>query len=235
MLPQHRVRGQRLAVRHPAVGPDRGAFLNRLELAVGDGRARQQALVHEFAVCQVQQVVRDQLVVGLHLDDAADEGEVGIQMAAEIRDRGGIGLVFVAEPQPDHAVAFHEGVLRHLHLRRDHATGMRIQNAGAGAVEAQPVVAALDRVADQLAQVQRREPVRAGIADGRDLAVLLAVQHDRSFQDRAFEQAARDLARPGGDVPGVAQIAVGAHVRPAPRARSWRPPTCGWFRSSAAA
>ena len=62
---------------------------------------------------------------------------------------------------------------------------------------------------DDLSHVQGREPVRAAVLKGGDIAVGLAIENDRLLHDRAGQQLAVDeIVRPGRHVPGVAQIGL---------------------------
>src|SRR5215469_8379977 len=91
---------------------------------------------------------------------------------------------------------------------------MRIEHAGARAVELEPMIGALDAVAaDDLAHVQRREAMRAAILQRSDAAICGAVEDDRLLEDGAREQRALgEIVGPGRDVPGIAQIGAADHL-----------------------
>ena len=91
---------------------------------------------------------------------------------------------------------------------------MRVVHAGAAAVEFQPMIRALDAVAaDDLAHGERREAVGAAVFDRRDLAVTLAIQHDRLVHERAGDELpVAELVGPGRHVPGIAQERAGDHL-----------------------
>src|ERR1700742_1295797 len=91
------------------------------------------------------------------------------------------------------------------HLRWHRTRRVRIKRATSCTVELQPVIFALDPVAEQRSHAQGRETVRALIAQGNGGAVLLAIEHDMLADDLAVQQAPADLLRPGRDIPGIFQ------------------------------
>ena len=118
-------------------------------------------------------------------------------------DSGGIGLRRVAHPDP------HEGVLLHHGEAADAGALQDVRlagdaDAGAGAVEDQAVVAALQAFLDDRAHVQRRAAVAAHVEQGGDVVLLVAEQYDGLVADAAGQRCFGDFIGPGGDVPGVA-------------------------------
>ena len=85
---------------------------------------------------------------------------------------------------------------------RDHVLAGNA-HAGAGLVVAQPMVVALQRVADELALGQGQVAVGAAILERDRRAVLEPIEHDRLAQDDAAERAPRDLVIVGRDVPAI--------------------------------
>ena len=86
----------------------------------------------------------------------------------------------------------------------DQAGAVRIVGTFAGAVKAQRVINANNVVALSLAQMQRRETVRAAVVHRDRRAVLLPVDEDRGVEDLAVEQAlALHFPRQRSGVPGV--------------------------------
>jgi len=84
---------------------------------------------------------------------------------------------------------------------------VRIVAAGTRAIEAEPMIPALDRVALQAPTAQRREPMRATIEQRGGSAVTRAKQHQRFLEERARDELpVCQLIGPRGDVPSVTQI-----------------------------
>ena len=205
----HQLRPDRrwLAIRAPAVGPDGRSGLQRLQLADRDRLARQGAFVQEIGVGQVQQVVGDQLVIGRDVHHAPDRGKAGGVITGKVGQQRLVRLVRIAHPDPDRAAPLDQRIGGHFHRGRDHPAAMRVEHALAALAEHHAVVIALHRVADPLAHVQRGEAVRAEIAHRHRIAVFLAIEQDRLFQDRAgFQRRIAQFMRPGGDVPCALQI-----------------------------
>src|SRR5262245_11004001 len=94
---------------------------------------------------------------------------------AEVRHLGWVRWL-VAHPDPDRLVLLDDGIAMHPGAWRNVLVTMRIERAGAGRAELEPVIGALHTVAvDDLAHAQRREPVRAAVLQRDDAAVRLAV------------------------------------------------------------
>src|SRR5258708_34436943 len=91
---------------------------------------------------------------------------------------------------------------------------MRIQDAGAGRIELQSVVGALDAIAiDDLSHVQGRESMRAAVLQRGNVSVRFSVENDRLFQNGAAEQlTVGEIIGPGGDIPRVAEIGSADHL-----------------------
>ena len=125
-------------------------------------------------VAEIEQIVRDQLIIALHVGITLATGEfVRIVEEAEVRDQIGIGLGCIAHPDPDPLVALDRRIALDAGARLLAVIVMRRLDTGTAAVEAQPVIAALQRIADALAHRQRHEPVRAAIEDCRRLPSAL--------------------------------------------------------------
>ncbi len=159
--------------------------------------------MQEVEVGQLHQVVDAELVVGPEPVAAPDLAVAGIGQVAVVGDQGGIGEPGVAHPDPQGRMPLREWEGGHLGVRRD-AVAVGAAHARARAVEAQAVVAALDRVADEAAAVEMGEAVRTAVVQGDGRAVLAAEHHHRRVQQPACEQPAPDLLGPGGDIPDVA-------------------------------
>ena len=114
-----------------------------------------------------------------------------------------IRLGRIAHPDPHECVLLHHGEAADAGAFED----VRLAgdaDAGAGAVEDQTMIAALQAFLDDLAHVQRRATVAAHVEQRRDAVLLVAEQHDGLVADAAGQRGFADLIGPGGDVPGVA-------------------------------
>jgi len=77
----------------------------------------------------------------------------------------------------------------------------------------QPMVAARQLALAQLAQRERRAPVRTKVLQRRHLPVLVAVEHDFLLADGAPEQALIDLVGVAGHVPGIFQEHAHSYIQ----------------------
>ena len=163
--------------------------------------------VHIGQMRQVEQVVVEQLVMARDMKRriALHDRPVRMVHHVPVRQQAFIRLVRVARPDPDVLVLFeyrpgpHEAVRRHLRLAGDF-------HAGAGRVEFQPVIAALQDVADDLALRQRQVPVAAAVFQRDRVPGAVPEQDERLVQDGARQRfVRRHLVIPGSGVPGVFQ------------------------------
>ena len=147
----------------------------------------ENALVQVGGVAEVEKIVDHQLVVGAD-DDAVALGGVEFRHViehAEVRHLVGIGRR-VAHPDPDRLVLFEHRIAFDPGPRRNVLGAVRVVHAGAGAVELQAMIRALDAIAvNDFAHAQRREAVRTAVLDCRHAAVGLAIEHDRFGHDGA--------------------------------------------------
>ena len=122
----------------------------------------------------------------------------------EIGDRRRIGQRRIAHPDPNPVIALGDRIGLDLGAARNL---LLAGNAGAAAVgaEAQPVIVALQLVADELAHGQRQMPVRAAIFHRHRRARFGAEEHDGLAQNGARQRLAADLGIGRGDVPVIAQ------------------------------
>ena len=176
-------------------------------------------------VAQIEQVVDDELIIGLD-DDAVALGGVQLRHVVEhreVRDFAGIGWRR-AHPDPDRLVLLDHRIALHARARRNVFGAVRVAYAGAAAVEFETVIRALDAVAaDDLTHGERREAMGATILDGRDAAVTFAIEHDRLVHERAGDELpVTKLIGPRCHVPGIAQECPGNHLLPRLRAIRFR-------------
>ncbi|WRD75875.1 hypothetical protein QQ987_13965 [Sphingobium baderi] len=115
----------------------------------------------------------------------------------------GVGLFRFAHPDPQSAVAFLNPVGWHLCGSRNLAFAEGIENALPAPVEAKTVIGAFDGVTLHLALVQRREAMRACIAQGDNLALFRAKQYNVLAEDFPMDWPAIQFAGPTGTVPSV--------------------------------
>ena len=103
-------------------------------------------LVHESEMREIEQVVADELPVALRVQIVGLGAPVRIVEPMVVGDLGGIGQRRIAHPDPQPLVALDHRIGLHPRARRDHVLA-RHAHAGAGAIEAQPVIVALQHVA----------------------------------------------------------------------------------------
>ena len=160
--------------------------------------------MHIAHVRGVEQVIGHQGVVAFEVQQLARTHRpfFGAQLG-NVDDQALIGQSRVAHPNPnpaptlDHGKAAHLGAVGNFVLPRH-------ELAAATAIELQAVVAALDRIANQLPLGQRVKAVRAGVLQGHWRARCGAVEHHRDVQNFAGHQMATHLVVPSGHVPRVA-------------------------------
>ena len=157
-------------------------------------------------MCQVEQVVRDQFVVGLHVDDAAQRGEARRFVAGEVGNERRVRECRIAWPEPKDAVALHQRPARHFHGLGNVPAVMRVVHASTMRAELHAVVTALHVVANLLAKRKWREAVRAQRTDGHGRTVLLAVQQYLAVADGLLDQPVANFTGPSGHVPSIFQI-----------------------------
>src|SRR3546814_15777255 len=91
-------------------------------------------------VRQVEKIVDHQLVIRLDVEIAGERGPIlSIGDEIEIDDAFGIGAFGIARPHPESAIPVRDGVAPQSGLWRDDALSMRVENAVACLVEAQPM------------------------------------------------------------------------------------------------
>ena len=70
------------------------------------------------------------------------------------------------------------------------------------------MIAAFDAVTPEPTHRKRRQPVRAHVLERGHRARAGAIEHDVLPEDPPRSELARDVARPGGGVPGIADIVI---------------------------
>ena len=108
----------------------------------------------------------------------------GIVHPVEIFDIVGVGERRITHPQPDPMIAFDHRVRPYPAARR-HTRLARHSHAIAVGIVFEPVIWALDQVADQLAFGQRRMPVCAFVFERDSGSILLTEEHHWLIQQRA--------------------------------------------------
>ena len=146
--------------------------------------------VHERLVREVHEVVDDQLVAALEVDELAVAGPLRVVVPVQVGHAVRVGERRVARPHPDEAVPLH-----HRDSCARGAAGLIVfcdgmNDAAALGVVDEPVVAAGDVVALELALRQRHQAVPAGVLERDRLAVLAPVQHQAAGR-RSCAGAAR--------------------------------------------
>lgn len=147
--------------------------------------------MHVGFVREIHQVVDHQPVVALDVVQAAAVCPRLALGPFQVMDPGGIGLLRIARPDPDEAVALHH---RKLPDARKAAHPLA-RHAGALAVglHGQAVVAAHEVAVTHKAERQRRAAVRAEVFQRGHLALLAAVEHHALAADAAAQRLVGDL------------------------------------------
>src|SRR5436853_4501426 len=99
---------------------------------------------------EVEQVVVDELVIGTEMVIAGNRSPGRIVHPVEIRDERRIGKLGVAKPDPRETVPFDQRIFAYTRARNLLLAGHT--DALAVTIEAQPVVSALDLIADHPAK-----------------------------------------------------------------------------------
>src|SRR5207245_10276125 len=108
-------------------------------------------------------------------------------------------------PDPHERVLLHHGEAADAGALED-ARLAGDADAGAGAVEDQAVIAALQAFLDDCSNVQRRTTMAAHVVQCRDAVLPVAVEDDGLVADAAGERGLANFVGPGGDVSGVAAV-----------------------------
>ena len=125
---------------------------------LGDGFVADRLLVHEAFMREIEQVVVDELIVRAEMMIALHRRPGRVVHPMEIRDAVGIGERRVAQPYPGEAVPLDQRIFADACARRDRVLA-RDAHANAVAVEAEPMIAALDLI------IRRRGRSRAARSD----------------------------------------------------------------------
>ena len=153
----------------------------------------------------IEDVVVDELIIAGDRDHVGlGTGPIGVIHPPPIRDQRRIGAFRIAHPDPDPVEALDQRIGPDRRVGRDLCLARDFDTAPA-AVEAQPVIAATQRVAFEPAKGERQVAMAAAILERDRRAVLLAVKDDRLAEDHPGQRLAADLAVPGRDIPGIAQ------------------------------
>ncbi|MCY1458875.1 hypothetical protein D9M71_762950 [compost metagenome] len=117
-------------------------------------------------VAKIEQIIHDQAVIQLHREGRRWRKDVSLHVIEprEIGDLRRISCRCFAHPNPDQGVLLYDWEATNFCSLRNRTVAVRIEYATATAVEMKAVVAAFNRVADQLPFIQRGETVRAHIA-----------------------------------------------------------------------
>ncbi|MDT4847748.1 hypothetical protein FQZ97_818160 [compost metagenome] len=154
--------------------------------------------VKEEKVREVQQVVVNQLVIGVVLDVAGAEDPVRVIQSYCRRNQGRVSLGRIAHPYPDPTVLLDYRETADASLRRNGVLPRHF-HTGTCAVELQSVVHATHGVAFLTTDGKRCGTMAAAVLQCSNAAVGLAEEHDGLIDDGAGKQSFRlDLVVPGG-------------------------------------
>ena len=188
-------------------GVDGGAVLVDVSVCGGVLGVPEDAPVQERDVGQVEEVVHDELIVGLHDDHppwAGHEPRCRVEERV-VGDQGLVGVT-VTHPDPHDGVALHYRVARGATVRWDAADAVGVVHAGAGVIEPEPVVGALHHPVVEVTAMQGGEPVRTHVGQCHRGAIGPSVHDHRMPDDQPVHEAAVvELLGPRRYVPGIAQ------------------------------
>src|SRR5206468_3417504 len=122
----------------------------------------------------------------------------------EVRDARGVGERGLAKPDPREGVSLDQRIFAHPRAW-GHVILAGHTHALALAVEAQPVVAALNLVANDATERQRREAVRAAVGERHRLCGRGAEQDDLLTAYGPSQRRTADLPAKGNHLPAVTQ------------------------------
>ncbi len=163
----------------------------------------QGLLVREGQVREIEEIVVDQEVMRGVVEMACFQPVAWIVERQRRRDRRQVGRR-LAHPHPDPAAAHGDGVAAHAGALRDELLAGDLDAAPVGC-ELQPVIHAAQVVTFQPAHREGRETVAATILKRRQPAIGGAVKREGLIDDgTGVDGARRELGRPAGDVPGIA-------------------------------
>jgi hypothetical protein len=120
-----------------------------------------------------------------------------------IGDQRLVGQFRIAHPYPHPAPAFDHGVAVDGRAGRNRVLAGNF-DAVSGSVEFKPVIAALDIVANHIAQRKWQMPVAAAVFQRNRIACNVAIKHDRFAQDHASQgDLVAEFIVPGRHVPAI--------------------------------
>src|SRR6516162_5382255 len=161
---------------------------------------------------KVDQVIDDQLIVGLHVHISWRQRPCGIVEPGQIGDSRCVSARCLAHPDPGHAPFLGYRVAAHGRAGRDSLLPWDFDTATA-TIEFQAVVAALQMLAHYLAQRKRRGPMTAPVLERHQLSVRQPEKRHRLFQERSSDGLAGEVFRPANGVPSVSHVHNGLQRR----------------------
>ena len=171
--------------RNPIVmdpGPDDAGHL--LHLGVATDCAR----MHVCQMGEIHQVIHQQLPAGIERVIETAPYPLLVHVPGVTGNQCRIRLGGIAHPDPHERVLLHRGETADAGALED-ARLAGDADAGAGAVEDQAVIAALEAFLDDRSHVQRRTTMAAHVVQCRDAVLPVAVEDDRLVADAAGERS----------------------------------------------
>src|SRR6266702_2417830 len=196
---------RRLEVDHPAsdldaaieaLGPGRRRRLPRI--------ARNGAAMQVADMGKVEQIVDQQLRIGLDAKIARRRRPARIGEPGKLDDLGLVRARGVAHPDPDDIPSLRDRVGPHPRAGRDGRLAGNCDAPPLG-VEGEAVIAAAKVVALDLATRQGRCAVAAAILERRRPSARAAEQHNRLAEQGAPDWRARQIPRPDRGIPAVSR------------------------------
>ena len=145
----------------------------------------------EIGVGEIENIVGIKLVMAFGARGAAHRLPAFVGEPGEVRDQRLVGAIRLAHPDP-------QQIMRARRADRPAPTRggttpdlVRVEDAGAGAVEPQAVIGALQGAIDDLAVTERREAVGAAAGYGTGDSVAVAEQRDRLVEEGLGKRGSR--------------------------------------------
>ncbi len=118
--------------------------------------------MYEGQVGEIEQVVRDKLIVGLIMNVATRNGPRGIIIPVNVDNKRGISPADVARPYPENSVLFDQRIGAYAHLRWDFFLSRNF-DAESISPEFDAMVSTADPIDLHIAERERSKPMAASI------------------------------------------------------------------------
>ncbi len=187
--------------------PDQDAMLveavfDRHLLACG---IAERGKMHEADMGGIAEIVGEVEIIGIDPQCVAMRGApAGLIILLQIIDQRSIGPIRIARPDPHQPHLLVQRIGRHVCVGGDHLLAGDTNAASVGP-KSHAVIAALNRIAFELAHRQWRQPMRADVIERNHAPGLGAVDDKIGPKQAMRGELSRHVARPGERIPGIAR------------------------------